>query len=220
MRLRHGFNLPCLPKPAGFTAKCEFTSQPSSRGTPAHYTALADNWVYDIWREVSAEGVITRQVQLVYDGEGGIWERSAIVENTSVRVLPEKTVDGRVNVIDSPLLYQSPHQSLITMLHEIDTAAIYDHIVTVWEADGRYHIQIDTLFNAQEQSLNGAKTLFVLDRRTGEILQQQNWTISSAGEETLQMEINWLDTAVVPKLPTLAAQTLLDAQALLAQSGN
>jgi hypothetical protein len=145
-----------------------------------------------------------------------------------VRVLPEKTVDGRVNALDSPLLYRTPHQDLITILREMETASMNQHTVTAWEEDGRYHIQIDTLYqtpvpaadNTTGQSLNGAKMHFALDTHTGELLQQQYWTVNRAGEETLRQEVNWLATAVVTELPALAAQTLIDANTLLVQTQN
>lgn len=192
----------------------------NNESEPATYRGLADTWIQQIWAEVSPEGTILRQVMLVYDTEGGLWERSAILDNTNVRVLPEQTVDGQVIALDKPLLSQTPHQGLINILREIETASFYDYTVTAWEENGRYHVQIDTLFNAQEQSLNGAKMHFVLDLNTGELLQQQNWIVSGAGEETLQLDANWLETAVVPELPLLAAQTLIDAQALLVQPGD
>lgn len=196
--------------------------------TPATYRGLAENWLIEVWTEVSQENTIVQQVLLVYDIEGGLWERSAIIDNKNVRVLPEQTVDGRINTLDAPVLFLTPHQGLINILREIETASFYDHTVTAWEENGRYHIQIDTLYNspipAEEnttgQSLNGAKMHFVLDMNTGELLRQQNWTVSGSGEETLQLDVNWLETAVVPELPLLAAQTLLDAQRLLAEPDN
>jgi hypothetical protein len=105
-------------------------------------------------------------------------------------------------------------------LHQIETGGLYEHKFTAWEENGRYHIQLDTRFNAQEQSLNGAKMHVVFDLETGELLQQQNWTVSGAGEETLQSDANWSETAVVSELPPLAAQTLRDANDLLAQTQN
>ena len=193
---------------------------------PATYRGLADSWLIEVWTEVSQENTIAQQVLLVYDREGGLWERSAIIGNQNVRVLPEKTVDGRINLLDAPLLFQTPHQSLIAILGDIDAGSVDDHTITAWEENGRYHIQIDTLYqqiipaesNTTGQSLSGGKILFVLDLATGELLQQQNWTVNGAGEETLQLDVNWLETAVVTELPPLAAQTLRDAQNLLNQT--
>ncbi len=200
----------------------------SSEGELVTYRGLADTWILEIWTEVSPEATISRQVMLVYDTEGGLWERSALIENTSVRVLPEQTVDGRVNALDEPLPYLTPHQGLINILREIETGSLYDHTVAAWEEDSRYHLQIDTLFNSPipaennstGQSLNGGKMHFVFDMETGELLQQQNWTVNGAGEETLHSDASWSKTAVVTELPPLAAQTLVDAQTLLSQNGN
>ncbi len=206
----------------------ESYERPQDGIIPATYRGLADSWLIEVWTEVGQEDTIAQQVLLVYDTEGGLWERSAIIENTNVRVLPEQTVDGRVIALDEPLLFQTPHQSLINILREIESASFFDHTVTAWEENGRYHIQIDTLYNstvpAEEnttgKSLNGEKIQFVLDMNTGELLQQRNWTINGTGEETLLLDVTWLETAVVPELPFLAAQTLTDAAVLLASSGN
>ncbi|MAT99452.1 MAG: hypothetical protein CL608_20110 [Anaerolineaceae bacterium] len=200
----------------------------SSEGELVTYRGLADTWILEIWTEVSPRATISRQVMLVYDIEGGLWERSAILDNTSVRVLPEQTVDGRVITLDEPLPYLTPHQGLINILREIETGSLYDHTVAAWEENGRYHLQIDTLYNfpipaennSTGQSLNGGKMHFVFDIETGELLQQQNWTVNGAGEETLHSDANWSGTAVVTELPLLAAQTLLDAQGLMAEPGN
>ncbi|MBK7893716.1 MAG: hypothetical protein IPJ90_02215 [Anaerolineaceae bacterium] len=198
----------------------------SSEGELVTYRGLADTWIMEIWIEVSLEDTISRQVMLVYDTEGGLWERSAILENTSVRVLPEQTVDGRVIALNEPLLYLTPHQGLLNILREIETDGLYEHTLAAWEEDGRYHLQIDTLYNSPipaennstGQSLNGGKMHFVFDMETGELRQQQNWTVSGTGEETLQSEVNWSGTAVVTELPPLAAQTLIDARDLLNQT--
>ena len=216
-----------VPYQTGWLYRREELYAPPQPGvTHATYRGLADDWVSEVWTEVSPENTIARQVLLVYDTEGGLWERSAIVGNNNVRVLPEKTVDGRVNTLDSPLLYRSPHQDLITILREMETASMNQHTVAAWEEDGRYHIQIDTLYqtpvpaadNTTGQSLNGAKMYFALDTHTGELLQQQYWTVNGAGEETLRQEVNGLETAVVTELPALAAQTLSDANTLLVQT--
>ncbi len=191
----------------------------SSEGELVTYRGLADTWILEIWTEVSPETTISRQVMLVYDTEGGLWERSAIIENTSVRVLPEQTVDGRVIPLQETMFYQTPHQSLINLiLREVEIGGPYERTFAAWEENGRYQIQIDTLFNPQQQSLNGAKMRFVFDAETGELLQQQNWTVSGSGEETLQSDANWSETAVVPELSPLAAQTLRDARDLLNQA--
>ncbi|MFZ1399336.1 MAG: hypothetical protein WAS33_20690 [Candidatus Promineifilaceae bacterium] len=198
----------------------------SSEGELVTYRGLADTWIMEIWIEVSLEDTISRQVMLVYDTEGGLWERSAILENTSVRVLPEQTVDGRVIALNEPLLYLTPHQGLLNILREIETDGLYEHTLAAWEEDGRYHLQIDTLYNSPipaennstGQSLNGGKMHFVFDMETGELRQQQNWTVSGTGEETLQSDVNWSETAVVTELPPLAAQTLIDARDLLNQT--
>lgn len=198
----------------------------SSEGELVTYRGLADTWILEIWTEVSPEATISRQVMLVYDTEGGLWERSAVIENTSVRVLPEQTVDGRVNALNEPLLYQTPHQSLLNILREIETGGLHDHTLAAWEEDGRYHLQIDTLYNSPipaennstGQLLSGGKMHFVFDTETGELLQQQNWTVNGSGEETLQSDANWSGTAVVTELPPLAAQTLIDARDLLNQT--
>ena len=117
----------------------------SDEGKLVTYRGLADTWILEIWTEVSPENIISRQVMLVYDTEGGLWERSAIIDNTSVRVLPEQTVDGRVIPLREPILYQTPHQSLINLLHQIEAGGLYEHNFTTWEENGRYHLQIDTL---------------------------------------------------------------------------
>lgn len=200
----------------------------NSEGELVTYRGLADTWILEIWTEVSPADTISRQVMLVYDTEGGLWERSAVIENTSVRVLPEQTVDGRVIPLPEPMPYQTPHQSLLTILREIETGGLYEHTLAAWDEDGRYHLQIDTLYdspipaeeNTTGQSLNGGKMHFVFDTKTGELLQQQNWTVNGAGEETLQSDANWSGTAVTSELPPLAAQTLTDAQALLTQTQN
>ncbi|MBK8904253.1 MAG: hypothetical protein IPM53_23945 [Anaerolineaceae bacterium] len=200
----------------------------NSEGELVTYRGLADTWILEIWTEVSPEDTISRQVMLVYDTEGGLWERSALVEDTSVRVLPEQTVDGWVIALDEPLLFRTPHQDLIPILREIERGLFYEHTITAWEEDGRYHLQIDTLYNspilAEEnttgQSLNGGKMHFVFDMETGELRQQQNWTVNGAGEETLHSDAKWSGTAVVAELPPLAAQTLVDATDLLAQTQN
>ncbi len=200
----------------------------SSEGELATYRGLADTWILEIWTEVNPENFISSQVMLVYDTEGGLWERSAIVENTNVRVLPEQTVDGRVIPLQEPIPYQTPHRSLMNLLHQMETGTLYEHKFTDWEENGRYYLQIDTLYNAPVpadenttgQSLNGGRLLFVFEMETGELLQQQSWTVSGTGEETLQSDAHWSKTAVVLELPALAAQTLSDANVLLAQNGH
>lgn len=200
----------------------------NSEGELVTYRGLADIWILEIWTEVSPADTISRQVMLVYDTEGGLWERSAVLENTSVRVLPEQTVDGRVNALDRPVPHLTPHQGLLNILHDIETGGLYEHTLVAWDENGRYHLQIDTLYNAPipaennstGQSLNGSKIHLVFDMETGELLQQTNWTVNGAGEETLQSDANWSETAVVTQLPPLAAQTLTDAQALLTQAQN
>lgn len=191
----------------------------NSEGELVTYRGLADTWILEIWTEVSPADTISRQVMLVYDTEGGLWERSAILENASVRVLPEQSVDPRVNLHNEPTLYQTPHQSLINLLlRETEIDEPYDLTLSAWEENGRYHIQMDTLFNTQLSSFNGGKMHLVFNTETGEPLQQQNWIVSGTGEETLQGDANWSGTAVVTELPPLAAQTLIDANDLLAQT--
>lgn len=196
--------------------------------TQATYRGLAENWLIETWTKLDTTGMIDQQVLLVYDTEGGNWERTAILDNTTVRVLPEKTIDGRIRTFDESWPFQTPSQFLLTILRDMQTPSLDEHTLTAWEENGRYHIQIDTLYqtaipaenNTTGQLLNGGKIHFVLDINSGELVQQQNWIVNGAGEETLLEEINWLETAVVPELPPLAAQTLIDAQALLAQSGD
>lgn len=198
----------------------------NSEGELVTYRGLADTWILKIWTEVSQEGAISRQVMMVYDTEGGLWERSAILANTSVRVLPEQTVDGRVNPLPEPMPYQTPHQSLLNILRDIETGGLHKHTLAAWSENGRYHLQIDTLYdslipaenNSTGQSLNGGKMHFIFDMETGTLLRQQNWTVNGAGEETLHSEVNWSETASVTELPPIAAQTLIDARDLLNQA--
>lgn len=196
--------------------------------TQATYRGLAENWLIETWTKLDTTGMIDQQVLLVYDTEGGNWECTAILDNTTVRVLPEKTIDGRIHAHDEPWPFLTPAQLLLIILRDMQPASLDEQTITAWEDDGRYYIQIDTLYhdispaenNSTGQSLNGSKLYFVIDMNTGMFLQQQHWIINIAGEETLIGDTNWLETAVVPELPPLAAQTLIDAQALLAQSGD
>ncbi|MCB9433461.1 MAG: hypothetical protein H6668_15925 [Ardenticatenaceae bacterium] len=193
---------------------------PNSNATIVGYRNLDDTWVSEYWQEIGSDRTIHRQITHVYDTDGGLWERSAVVENKSVRVLPLQGVDERILTLSAPLSYRTAARDMLTILGWVQDEA---GAVTAWEENGRFTIEITTRYdpplsaetNSTGITLIGAKQQAIFDTTTGEAVEQRQWVINEQGEEILSEEGVVAKTAVFPTLPPLAAQTLLEADSLL-----
>lgn len=208
-----------------FTA-ATFYDRPTPNSVPASYRALADTWYDESWLELKTDTMlITRGVFLVYDLEDGLWERSALLDDHHVLVIPTQTVTGSISPTGEPTPYITPHQRLLNDINLVVDAAPSGMTgqVTAWEEDGRYTVQIGLYNNPPVpaenndtgQPLSGNRSQFVFDTATGRQVQQQRWVINAQGDETLWSDWVWEETAVVAQLPPLAAQTLQEAAAML-----
>lgn len=184
------------------------------------YRNLADTWVSEYWQEIGSDRIIRRQITHVYDTAGGLWERSAILENKNVRVLPLQGVDERILTLSAPLSYSTAARDAITILGWVKDE---EGAVTAWEENGHFTIEIITPYNppisANSNGLGvtliGARQQAVFDTTTGAVIEHRQWAIAEQDEEILLDEGMVTETAVLSTLPPLAAQTLLDANNLL-----
>lgn len=184
----------------------ETVYEPANADTAVTYRALGDNWVYELWIQPSANATISQQIMHVYDNEGGLWERSAVLDMHNVTVLPEQTLEGPVVALNDPVPYRTAHQDIMALISQANSGD-----VSAWEDNGRYHVQLLT---------STSRATFSFDMETGAFLQQRVWQLAGDDGDTLLIDVNVVETAVVTQLPPLAAQTLLDAQTMLATSGN
>lgn len=194
---------------------------PNSKATIVGYRNLDNTWVSEYWQEIGADGIIRRQITHVYDTDGGLWERSAVLGDKSVRVLPLQGVDDRILTLLEPPSYHTGAQEMLTILGWAENAG---DEVTAWEENGRFILEITTRYdpplaaetNSTGLTLTGGRRQDVFDMATGEAIEYRQWVIDEQGEEILSEEALVAETAVLPTLPSLAAQTLLDANNLLA----
>lgn len=198
---------------------------PSSEVIIIGYRNLDDTWVSEFWQEIGSDGTIRRQITHVYDTDGGLWERSAIIGDKSVRVLPLEGVDDQILTLPAVMPYHTATQDMMTILSWV---ADEPEAVTAWEENGRFTIEITTRYtpplaaetNSTGITLIGARAHYVFDVATGENIESRQWVMNEQGQEILSEESVVAETAVSPNLPPLATQTLLDANALLAPNSN
>jgi hypothetical protein len=190
----------------------------ASDAPPVHFRALRDTWVEEDWYRLES-GEVTGYISHVWDADGGVWLRAALVDGYYVRILPVQDYTEQITTSKSmPLLWSWPDYLLPLQ------AAPRSTLATTLE-DGHYRLTLTGTHSAPQnvmlysgpRALSGYSYEWLFDWENGDTQLFTHYAQGAGSEEWfLVFRKSSQQVGLVPDLSDYARQTLQAATAMLA----